>query len=134
MRLFDGMRGRIIPENVLQGKRILGFKPRNFAEGIVSALITALLIRQISFVNKVSLIIIICVGLAVFFLNAWGIKGQSITQVISHFIKYRKCIKQYSYRRLDNGTRKIKPIIVNGKVRTVSENRAKENIKKFIGK
>lgn len=134
MGRYNDMRERVIPENVLQGKRILGFKRRNFFEGIIMALIVSFLVRQIPFVEKVSWIVMICLGLFIFLVNAIGIHGQPILQVLFRFFRYRKYTRQYSYRRLENGSRESKPLIVNGKVRTITESRTMENIKKIIGK
>ena len=134
MGKYSGMRERIIPQNVLQGKRILGFKQRNFIEGVIAALIVAVLILQIPFVSKVKMIVLICCMIFVFFINAIGIKGQPLTQAITRFVTYRKYTKQYSYRRLEDARKEVKPVVVNDKVRTITETKATANIKKIVSK
>lgn len=79
-----------IPDNVLKSKRYLGFKRRNITEAIISFIISAFLIYQISFVMRVKIIFIICVGASVAFINLIGIKNQSISEIILNFIKYKK--------------------------------------------
>lgn len=127
----DKLRKRIIPQNVFQGKRILGFKSRNFKEALIFTVITILIIMQIPFVTKVRWIMIICIGAAVFMANCVGIKNQAFTEFIGNMLRFQYYRKPFHYRRLNNGKAKNKPAVVNGKVQTIKENRT-NNLAKFI--
>lgn len=109
------MRGRFIPDNVFSNKRILGFRKRNFFEGVALAFINFLLISQIPFVPKVRWIFTICVGIFCIALCGIGINGMSLTQAIMRYYKYRKVTKQYSYRRLTDADKEPKQIFLRGK-------------------
>lgn len=118
----ETLQPRYIPKNVLQGKRIMGFKYRNIVEGAIDALIVILLLLQIPFVLKVKLIVVICIGIFVFFGNCFGIKDQAISEFLLNFLRYRNFVRTFHYRRLnhENG---YKPAVVEGKVITIKENK-----------
>ena len=128
------MRNRFIPDNVLSGKRICGFKPANLKEGVIEVIIFSFIIFQIPFILKVKWIIIICCGIAIMAANYIGIAGNSYFQTLFNFLNYRKNLKQYSFRRMQHGLTKKKQLIVNGKVKTIKENRTSNFLKKVIGK
>lgn len=127
----DKLRQRIIPQNVFQGKRILGFKSRNVKEAVIFTLITCFIILQIPFVTKVKFIMITCIGAAVFMANCIGIKNQAFTEFIGNILRFHYYRKPFHYRRLDNGKEKKKPAVVNGKIQTIKENRT-TNFAKFL--
>ena len=49
-----------IPDNVLESKRILGFRPRNWIEGLICAGIIGFIVVNIPFVLRVKLIFLVC--------------------------------------------------------------------------
>lgn len=95
------MKSRYIPENVLQGKRFLGFRIPNLIEGVVWALIAFIIICQIPFVKKVKWIMIICIGLFLIIANGIGIKGQRFSVTVINYFKYKPFMKRFSYRRMN---------------------------------
>ena len=107
----ETLQPRYIPKNVLQGKRIMGFKYRNIVEGAIDALIVFLLLLQIQFVLKVKLIVFICIGLVVFFGNCFVIKDQAISEFLLNFLRYRNFLRTYHYRRV-NQENVFKPAVV----------------------
>ena len=48
-----------IPDNILESKRIWGFRKRNWIEGIICACIVGYIIYKISFVIRVKIILIV---------------------------------------------------------------------------
>lgn len=125
---------RIIPKNALQSGKIATFKKRNIIEGVIWALVFALLVNFIPFVLKVKLIIIISVGLVLIVINAFGIRGNAISSTIYSYLQYRYYLNKFHYRRLNDELDDSEPIInSNGKVRTVVESKTINAAKKFIG-
>lgn len=129
--MSENLMERYIPKNVLQGKRIMGFKSRNIIEGVIEAVIVLLLLLKIPFVLKVKLIVVICVSLFILAINCIGIKDQAITEFLINFIRYRHYLKPFHYRRLTNEKQYI-PAVVDGKVKTIKENRNINAIKKIV--
>lgn len=80
----------IIPKNVIRSRKFFGFPKRNWAEGIIEALLLGYLISYIHFVIKVKIIVIIVLCGAVLFGNLIGVKNRSITQIIKAFIWHQK--------------------------------------------
>jgi hypothetical protein len=48
-----------IPENVLKSRLLMGFPKRNWIEGLLEAVVAALLVNMIPFVIKVKIIVLI---------------------------------------------------------------------------
>jgi len=129
---------RIIPQNIIQGRRILGFRIRNLVEGAFTALLFAILISGIPFVPKVRWIITICVGLFLIIVMGIGIKGLAPSQVIIKYLSYKKYIKTYSYRRANHANKKASELISdeNGKaiVNTIAKQKNLNRAKNFLFK
>ena len=127
---------RIIPQNIIQGRRLLGFRIRNLAEGVLAALLFAWIVAQIPFVPKVRWIITICVGLFLIVVMGIGIKGLAPSQVFIKFLTYRKYIKTYSYRRPNHANKKQTELISNenGKavVNTIARQKNLNRAKNFL--
>lgn len=130
------LRKRFIPHNYLQGKRILGFRKRNFFEGLAWAFVALLIIGSIPFVTKVRWILTICIGIFLVIMNGIGIRGQSYSQALINMFHYRKYLKPFTYRRLNYANKEPEPLFetVNSKqkVRTIRENSKLEQAKKLI--
>ena len=127
---------RIIPQNIIQGRRLFGFRIRNLAEGVIAALLFAWLVSKVPFVPKVRWIVTICVGLFLVIVMGIGIKGLAPTQVIIKFFSYKKFIKTYSYRRPNHANKKQTELISdeNGKkiVNTIARQRNLNRAKNFL--
>lgn len=127
---------RIIPQNIIQGRRLLGFRIRNLIEGAFAALLFAAIIAQIPFVPKVRWIITICVGLFIIIVMGIGIKGLAPTQVLFKYLTYKKYIRTYTYRRPNNASKKQSEIIAdeNGKlvVTTIAKQKNLNRAKDFL--
>lgn len=90
-----------IPDNVLESKRIFGFRRRNWIEGLICAAIVGFIILQIPFVLRVKIIFLVCMCGPILLLNLIGIKDQSLFEVISN-IRISKANKgEYHLRRPD---------------------------------
>ncbi|ADL36373.1 hypothetical protein bpr_IV008 (plasmid) [Butyrivibrio proteoclasticus B316] len=74
-----------IPDNVLDSKRVFGFRPRNWIEGIICAGIVGFIIAAIPFVLRVKLIFMVCLCGPILLLNLVGIKDQSVFEAIMIF-------------------------------------------------
>lgn len=72
----------IVPLNIVQSNRVLGFRIRNLAEGGVFAGIVALIIHFIPFVTKIQVIFTIVLSSSVFFVCAIGFKGMSLGEIV----------------------------------------------------
>lgn len=115
------MKRRIIPHNVLQGKRIFGLRVPNLIEGVVWALIAFILISQIPFVPKVRWITTICVSLFLIVFNGLGIKGQRFSVTVMNYIIYKCFMKNASYRRMNYDPEPDKLFEeANGKTRVIT--------------
>lgn len=124
---------RYIPENVFKGKRIMGFKPRNVIEGVVFAVIAAVIIAIPPFVPKVQWILIGCVGLYLIIMCAIGIDDQAPTELLKNYLMYKKYMNQYSYRRIKNDKQEAPKVISEkGKVIPIQKNRAFNFLEKFF--
>ena len=92
------------PDNVLNSKRILGFRKRNIVEGIIFALIVGFIIYLIPFVPRVKIIFWAILCGAAFFGGLLGIANQTVTEYIYNFIKLKKNGRKYHFRQIqDNG-------------------------------
>lgn len=89
------------PRNVMQAKRILGFKSKNWIEAGITVLCVALIVWQIPFVFRVKLIVTFCIGGALAVLNLLGLKNQSLSETAYSFIRYWQNRKSYSLRSVN---------------------------------
>lgn len=97
-----------IPDNILDSKRIMGFRKQNVIEGLVLAAIVALIILQIPFVKRIKIIFIIILCLVTFVLSCIGIKDKRISEIVINFIQYIKLPKVYHLRSIKNARKKKK--------------------------
>ncbi len=90
-------------QNFSTAGRILGFRKRNFWEGIIAAVLAGWGIHFIPFVMRVQIIVTagICISLFVFF--AIGLHGRSITEFIMLYLKFKFFKKQYHLRSVKYG-------------------------------
>ena len=88
-----------IPENVLESKRILSFRRRNWIEGLICAGIVGFIIFEIPFVVRVKLIFLVILCGSVLMLNLIGIRDQSIIEAISNIRTARQNSGEYHLRR-----------------------------------
>ncbi len=88
----------IIPDNILESKRVFGFRVRNWIEGLICAGIIGFIITTIPFVIRVKLIFLVCLCGPVLLLNLIGIKDQSIFEVIMNFHQARANRGEYHLR------------------------------------
>lgn len=88
-----------IPDNILESKRIFGFRRRNWIEGLVCAGIVGFIVIQIPFVLRVKIIFLICLCGPILLLNLIGIRDQSIFEVISNIKISRANRGEYHLRR-----------------------------------
>ena len=95
----------VIPDNILESKRIFGFRRRNWIEGIICAGIVGFIIVQIPFVIRVKLIFLVCLCGPILLLNLVGIRDQSIFEVVSNIKLARTNKGNYHLRRPDNEER-----------------------------
>lgn len=98
---MEQIKERYIPENNLQGKRVIGFHVTNLIEGLIVALVVIIFINKIPFVPRVKLIIDLSVGLAITVIGGIGLHGRRYLSVLFDFFKYKPLIKQYHYRRMN---------------------------------
>lgn len=126
---------RYNPENVMSNKRILGFKKRNFAEAIIEIFLFLVFLTFIPFVVKVRWIILICGAAGIALANFIGVQGNSPTQALIMFIRYRKQTNiRYSYRRFSDDTpRGNVEVISNGKVKIFRSAESTRRVKSIIG-
>ena len=106
----------IIPKNVIAGKRHMGIRGRNIAEGIVLAVIVYFIISQIPFVARIKAIFIAILCISAIIVGCIGIKDRSITEFIMDYSDYKKTQKIYHLRTIkDSKTKKKKFIMQEGK-------------------
>ncbi|MCR4902199.1 MAG: hypothetical protein K6A23_05015 [Butyrivibrio sp.] len=94
-----------IPDNVLESKRIMGFRMRNWVEGFICAGIVAFIVMNIPFVIRVKLIFLVCLCGPVLLLNLVGIRDQSLFEVVMNIKRARDNKGEYHLRRPDNEER-----------------------------
>jgi hypothetical protein len=94
-----------IPDNVLDSKRILGFRPRNWVEGLICAGIVGFIVVNIPFVLRVKLIFLVCLCGPILLLNLIGIKDQSVFEAIMNLRQANANKGEYHLRRPDNEER-----------------------------
>lgn len=94
------LRTIIIPVNVTQSKRILGFRIRNIAEGVISGAFVGFLIHFIPFVPKVQIIVTAVLAGAVLVLNMLGLKGMSISECVINIFLSKNYKKKYHLRSI----------------------------------
>lgn len=98
----------IIPENILDSKRILGFRRKNVIEGIILAAIFAIIILQIPFVTRIKVIFIIILCSSVLGLSCVGIKDKSVSEIFID-IKYNLSLpKQWHLRSIKDAKKRKK--------------------------
>ena len=90
----------VIPANVTQSRRILGFRMRNIIEGVIAALITAYLIHFIPFVPKVQIIVTIGIAGSILVLNLLGLKGMSLSECMINYVKSKASNNIYHMRSI----------------------------------
>lgn len=121
-----------IPDNIMESKRIFGFRRRNWIEGIVCAAIVGLIILQIPFVLRVKIIFLICVCVPILGLNLMGIKDQSLFEAIINLKQSKTNSGEYHLRRCDH-EEKFKSKGVEQSVNGSSERTSTaEQVTKFI--
>lgn len=89
----------VIPDNILDSKRIFGFRRKNWIEGLFCAGIIGFIIWMIPFVLRVKLIFIVCICGPILFLNLVGIKDQSLFEAATNFRQALKNSGNYHLRR-----------------------------------
>ena len=94
-----------IPDNVLDSKRILGFRPRNWVEGLICAGIVGFIVVNIPFVLRVKLIFLVCLCGPILLLNLIGIKDQSVFEAIMNLRQANANKGEYHLRRPDHEER-----------------------------
>lgn len=94
-----------IPDNILDSKRIFGFRRRNWIEGLICAGIVGFIIVQIPFVIRVKIIFLVCMCGPILLLNLVGIQDQSVFEAISNIKLARANKGEYHLRRPDNEER-----------------------------
>ena len=94
-----------IPDNVLESKRILGFRPRNWIEGLICAGIIGFIVVNIPFVLRVKLIFLVCLCAPVLLFNLIGIKDQSVFEAIMNLRQANANKGEYHLRRPDHEER-----------------------------
>ncbi|WP_026658252.1 hypothetical protein [Butyrivibrio sp. AC2005] len=94
-----------IPDNVLESKRIFGFRPRNWIEGLICAVIVGFIVVHIPFVFRVKLIFLVCLCCPMLLLNLIGIKDQSVFEAVMNFRQAKANKGEYHLRRPDNEER-----------------------------
>ena len=95
----------VIPDNILESKRIAGFRLRNWIEGILCVGIIGFIIVQIPFVLRVKCIFLVCVCGPILLLNLVGIRDQSIFEAIMNIHTARANKGEYHLRRPGNEER-----------------------------
>lgn len=90
-----------IPDNIIDSKRILTFRKRNWIEGIICVVIIGFIVWSIPFVLRVKIIFTVCIGGAVLWLSLHGIKDQSLTEGIMNFKRAKKQCGNYSFSKPD---------------------------------
>lgn len=91
-----------IPDNILESKRIFGFRRRNWVEGLISVLIVGFIICLIPFVTRVKIIFIVAICGPLLLLNLIGIKDQSLFEVAQNLKAAIDNSGNYHLRRPDN--------------------------------
>ena len=137
----ESMNEIIIPQNVTQQRRIMGFRMRNIIEAGVMAGITAFLIHFIPFTTKVGIIFTVFTAGSIGILNLMGIKGMSITETIINIIISSKTKYKYHLKSIKD-TRKKKDefktvntnTVLNESLAEKGFRLAKEAIKKYVTK
>ena len=94
-----------IPDNVLDSKRVLGFRPRNWVEGRICAGIVGFIVVNIPFVLRVKLIFLVCLCGPILLLNLIGIKDQSVFEAIMNLRQANANKGEYHLRRPDHEER-----------------------------
>ena len=131
----DEIRTTIIPVNVTQSKRIFGFRMRNIIEGIIAAVIVAMLIRLIPFVLKVQIIVTIALSGSVLVLNLLGLKGMSLSECFINLILSKATRKEYHLRSIRYVGKTKDFTASNGKTAVLNESIAEKifrTTKEFI--
>ena len=90
-----------IPDNILDSKRIFGFRRRNWIEGLICAGVIGFIICLIPFVIRVKIIFLVCLCGPVLLLNLVGIRDQSIFEVVQNIYQSKENRGEYHLRRPD---------------------------------
>ncbi len=129
----------VIPQNVTQQRRILGFRMRNIIEAGISAAIVAFFIRLIPFTTKVGIIFTVFVAGAIGLIFLLGIKGMSITETIINLVISSRTKHKYHLRSIKNVRKKKEEATITTTKTVLNESiaekgfrYAKEFIKKHI--
>ncbi len=88
-----------VPDNILESRRVFGFRIRNWIEGLICAGIVGFIIMQIPFVARVKLIFLICICGPILMLNLIGIRDQSMFEAIINIHISRGNAGEYHLRR-----------------------------------
>ena len=102
-----------IPDNILESKRILGFRKRNWIEGLICAAIFAAIIILIPFVFRVKIIFLIGICIPVILVNLIGIKDQSIFEALGNYIQAKKYKGNYHFRYCTKISSQNKNLVFN---------------------
>ena len=120
----------VIPTNVTQSKRIVGFRMRNIIEGAIAAAIVAYLIHFMNFVLKVQIIVTIGIAGSIFVLNLMGLKGMSLSECFINLVKSKACKYEYHLRSIKYVKKRSEFSIGEGKVANFNESIAEKAFRK----
>lgn len=126
----DELWSTIIPTNITQSKRILGFRMRNIIEGIIAAIIAGFLINFCNFVPRVQAIVTVGVSGSFFVLNLLGIKGMSYTESLINLFVSRGIKKEYHLRSIKYVKKQTEFSAFNGQTKALNESLAEKGFRK----
>ena len=102
MQEEEQVRGNWVPNNVLQGKRLFGFRIRNVVEAGIWVALIYKLVSLVPFVTRVRWIVIVCLCLVAILVNLMGVKDMTISEVAINFVHCKMTGKIYHLRSVDH--------------------------------
>ena len=130
VREEEEIRGDWIPNNVLQGKRILGFRPRSFIEAAIWCFLIWKGVSLIPFVTRVQWIITICLCIGAIFVNLVGVKDMTLSEVCLNFVHCKRTARVYHLRSIDYAKKEKRNN--NGQITTQTNESAAERFIRIV--
>lgn len=128
---------RVITKNVINKNKFLGFNKRNWGEAILYTFIVVAIIFAIPFTDIVTTMCNIVLGPLVFFVNLYGIKHRSLSEILIAEMNFRNNRRRLHLRGPEYVRKKYKTTYTESEDESLAEQHfklLKQGFDEFIEK
>lgn len=126
-----------LTKNVINRNKILGFNKRNWGEAILYTTIVACIVFAIPFTDIVTIMSLVVLVPLVFFVNLYGIKHRSLSEIIIAEMNFRSNRRRLHLRSPEYVRKKSKTTYTESEDESLAEQHfklVKQGLNEFIEK